>query len=95
MIVSIIRINILNDLKMANIIFAIPLELSIATWSVIFIASLSFIVMFGLASAMGDFQGLIKTTLENDLKMNAFRDEINMFLNVKHALYESLERKSG
>ena len=38
-----------------------PLEISVA-----FISGLGFIVMFGLASAKGDFQGLIKTTLDND-----------------------------
>ena len=36
------------------------------TWVVTIIAGLSFIVMFGLASAGGDYQGLINTTLEND-----------------------------
>jgi len=30
------------------------------------IAGLSFVVMFCIASAFGDFQGLINTTLEND-----------------------------
>ena len=36
------------------------------TWIVTIIAGLSFVVMFGIASAFGDFQGLINTTLEND-----------------------------
>jgi len=36
------------------------------TWIVTIIAGLGFIVMFGLASASGDYQGLINTTLEND-----------------------------
>ena len=36
------------------------------TWIVTIVAGLSFIVMFGIASAFGDFQGLINTTLEND-----------------------------
>ena len=35
-------------------------------WIVTIIAGLSFVVMFGIASAYGDFQGLINTTLEND-----------------------------
>ena len=36
------------------------------TWIVTIVASLSFVVMFGIASVAGDFQGLINTTLEND-----------------------------
>ena len=47
-------------------IFAIPLNMGTGTWVVTIIAGLSFVVMFGLASAGGDYQGLIKTTLEND-----------------------------
>ena len=47
-------------------LFAIPLNMGTGTWIVTFIAGLGFIVMFGIASAAGDFQGLIDTTLEND-----------------------------
>ena len=36
------------------------------TWIVTIIAGLGFVVMFGIASAFGDFQGLVNTTLEND-----------------------------
>ena len=36
------------------------------TWIVTIVAGLGFVVMFGLASAGGDYQGLINTTLEND-----------------------------
>ena len=46
--------------------FAIPLNMGTGTWVVTIIAGLGFIVMFGLASAGGDYQGLINTTLEND-----------------------------
>ena len=46
--------------------FAIPLNMGTGTWVVTIIASISFIVMFGLASAGGDYQGLINTTLKND-----------------------------
>ena len=46
--------------------FAMPLNMGTGTWILTIIASLGFIVMFGLASAGGDYQGLIKTTLEND-----------------------------
>ncbi len=47
-------------------LFAIPLNMATSTWVVTIIAGLGFVVMFGLASAGGDYQGLIKTTLEND-----------------------------
>ena len=47
-------------------LFAVPLNMGTGTWIVTIIAGLSFVVMFGLASAFGDFQGLINTTLEND-----------------------------
>ena len=53
---------------MANLVFAIPLNLGIATWSVIGISSLGFLIMFGISSAKGDFQDLVKITLENDKK---------------------------
>ena len=36
------------------------------TWIVTIIASLGYVVMFGLSSAGGDYQGLINTTLKND-----------------------------
>ena len=60
---------------MSNMIFAVPLNLGIATWSVIGIASISFLIMFGISSAMGDFQGLVTTTLENDAKSRANRQK--------------------
>tara|TARA_Y100001968_G_C19003496_1_gene547022 strand:- start:199 stop:405 length:207 start_codon:yes stop_codon:yes gene_type:complete len=47
-------------------LFAIPLNMGTGTWVVTIIASLSFVVMFGLSSAGGDYQGLINSTLEND-----------------------------
>ena len=47
-------------------LFAIPLNMGTGTWVVTIIASVGFVVMFGLASAGGDYQGLINTTLEND-----------------------------
>ena len=58
---------------MSNILFAIPLNLGFATWSVVGIASLGFLIMFGISSAMGDFQGLVTTTLENDAKSRSNR----------------------
>ena len=51
---------------MPNPLFAIPLNMGRGTWIVTIISGLGFIVMFGIASAAGDFQGLINTTLEND-----------------------------
>ena len=51
---------------MPNPLFAIPLNMGTGTWIVTIVAGLGFIVMFGLASARGDYQGLINTTLEND-----------------------------
>ena len=62
---------------MSNILFAIPLNLGIGTWSVICIAGLGFLIMFGLSSAMGDYQGLITTTLENDAKSRSNRQTGN------------------
>ena len=56
---------------MSNPIFAVPLNLGLGTWSVIAIASLGFLIMFIVSSAMGDYQGLISTTLENDAKSRA------------------------
>ena len=58
----------------SNIIFAIPLNLGVATWSVICISGLGFLIMFGIASVMGDFQGLVSTTLKNDAKSRANRN---------------------
>ncbi len=51
---------------MPSPLFAIPLNMGTATWIVTIISGLGFVVMFGLASAGGDYQGLINTTLEND-----------------------------
>ena len=51
---------------MASPFFAIPLNMGTGTWVVTVISGLGFVVMFGLASAGGDFQGLINTTLQND-----------------------------
>ena len=51
---------------MLSPLFAVPLNMGTGTWIVTIIAGLSFVVMFGIASAFGDFKGLINTTLEND-----------------------------
>ena len=46
---------------------AIALGLSPIQIAAAVISGLAFIVMFGIASAKGDFQDLVKTTLANDL----------------------------
>ena len=46
--------------------FAISLGLNPIEIAAIVISGLGFIIMFGIASAKGDFQGLVKTTLQND-----------------------------
>ena len=51
---------------MPSPLFAVPLNLGTGTWIVTIIADLGLVVMFGIASAFGDFQGLVNTTLEND-----------------------------
>ena len=51
---------------MPNPLFAVPLNLGTGSWIVTIIAGLGFVVMFGIDSAFGDFQGLVNTTLEND-----------------------------
>tara|TARA_B100001029_G_scaffold91240_1_gene74824 strand:- start:482 stop:667 length:186 start_codon:yes stop_codon:yes gene_type:complete len=51
---------------MSNPLFAVPLNMGTGTWIVTIISGFAFVVMFGIASAFGDFQGLINTTLEND-----------------------------
>ena len=51
---------------MPSPIFAIPLNMGTGTWVVTIISALGFVVMFGIASASGDYQGLINTTLKND-----------------------------
>ena len=51
---------------MPSPLFAVPLNMGTGTWIVTIIAGLGFVVMFGIDSAFGDFQGLVNTTLEND-----------------------------
>tara|TARA_Y100001968_G_scaffold284048_1_gene283111 strand:- start:691 stop:879 length:189 start_codon:yes stop_codon:yes gene_type:complete len=58
---------------MPSPLFAVPLNMGIGTWIVTIVAGLGFVVMFGIASAFGDFQGLINTTLENDLNTRESR----------------------
>ena len=60
---------------MTSPLFAIPLNMPTGRWVVTIIASLGFVVMFGVASAGGDYQGLINTTLENDALAREKRKE--------------------
>ena len=47
-------------------LFAVALNMGPAAWIATVISVIGFLVMFGIASAKGDYQGLAKTTLEND-----------------------------
>ena len=60
-------------------LFAIPLQLGTGTWIVTIIASLGFIIMFGISSSLGDYQGLVKTTLENDAISRANKKNKNSY----------------
>ena len=51
---------------MPSPLFAVPLNLGTGTWIVTIIAGLGFVVMFAIASAFSDFQGVVNTTSEND-----------------------------
>ena len=52
--------------KLMEHLFAIELNLSPLTTGAIVVSAFGFIVMFGIASAKGGFEDLVKTTLEND-----------------------------
>ena len=47
-------------------LFAVALDMGPAEWSVVVISVVGFLAMFGIASAKGDYQGLIKSTLALD-----------------------------
>ncbi len=49
-----------------NLLFSVALALSPLEVAVIVISGMAFLVMFGIASAKGGFQDLVKTTLAND-----------------------------
>tara|TARA_B100000945_G_C19826620_1_gene343013 strand:- start:199 stop:450 length:252 start_codon:yes stop_codon:yes gene_type:complete len=71
---------------MFSLIFGIPLNLGIVYWSVILIACLGFIIMFGISSVLGDFQDLVSTTLDNDAKSRAVRKKLKK-INVNRTFY--------
>ena len=56
--------------------FATDLNLSPLAIGAIVISGTSFIIMFGIASAKGGFQDLVKTTLENDKKNRAYQEQL-------------------
>ena len=47
-------------------LFAVDLNLTPLSIAAITISGVSFLVMFGIASAKGGFQELVETTLKND-----------------------------
>ncbi len=49
-----------------NNLFLTAIERGPLGWSVTIFSGVAFLVMFGFASAKGDFQGLIEATLLND-----------------------------
>ena len=49
-----------------DLIFAVDLALSPLSVGAIVVSGISFVVMFGIASAKGGYQDLVKTTLDND-----------------------------
>ena len=49
-----------------DLIFAVDLSLSPLSVGAIVVSGISFVVMFGIASAKGGYQELVKTTLDND-----------------------------
>ena len=49
-----------------DLIFAVDLSLSPLSMGAIVVSGISFVVMFGIASAKGGYQDLVKTTLDND-----------------------------
>ena len=65
---------------MPNQLFAVPLNMETGTWFVTIVAGVGFVLMFGIASAFGDFQGLINTTLENDLISRENRHNKNQYI---------------
>jgi len=49
-----------------NPILGVALNMGAGAWIATVISVVGFVVMFGIASAKGDYQGLAKTTLAND-----------------------------
>ena len=52
--------------EVMNLFFSVALALSPLEVSVIVISGIAFLVMFGISSAKGGYQDLVKTTLAND-----------------------------
>ena len=49
--------------------------MSTGSWIATLVAGLSFVVMFGISSAGGDYKDLINTTLENDALSREMRKD--------------------
>ncbi len=49
-----------------DVTFEVALNMGTGAWIATIVSGFGFVVMFGFASAKGDFQGLIDTTLKND-----------------------------
>ena len=47
-------------------VFIVALGMGPFAWIATVISVVGFLIMFGIASAKGDYQGLARTTLEND-----------------------------
>ena len=47
-------------------VFAVSMGMGPVAWSAAVFSAVGFLVMFGIASAKGDFLGMAKSTLQND-----------------------------
>lgn len=59
-------IDITIFFEVMNPLFLVAIVMGPVGWTLTIGSALAFLVMFGIASVKGDFQGLIKTTLAND-----------------------------
>ena len=57
--------------------FEVAFNMATGEWIATIVSGLGFVVMFGLASAKGDFQGLIDTTLKNDQVNREKKKQLN------------------
>ena len=60
-----------------DVTFGVALNMGTGAWIATIVSGLGFVVMFGLASAKGDFQGLIDTTLKNDQVNREKKKQLN------------------
>ena len=69
--------------RLMDSIFAVDLNLSPVSIAAIVISGISFIIMFGIASAKGGYQELVETTLRNDAEQRKKRS-LNQNKNLKN-----------